>query len=331
MFHRSGVLFHHETQTKDWFYDMMKPFKHYVPVNLELTDLKGKFDWAEASQDRIQEIALEGKMLAKHLLSEEYMAKLYDDLFLDFLGKVVNNYVVTSPTWKENLDQYKDHGFKLTEVAYCRATKCFVNVRDGAFKSFPHVFKKAVSLQANGFDTESLNANSNENKMNLRPLASTSDSPETSNKNSFVSVAATNMMIEEAKSPAEGIVEEDDDDAIDEDSLAEGESLTSNGSDEDKSFSIVDTSESAPFNDRGDIQFSNSNTEEKLQRSRVSGEKNFRSHVINYNALGQTNFPSTQCFSTHASMANTNNDIQVSSNVSFLPSPVMCVLRIGTE
>jgi hypothetical protein len=236
---------------------MMKPFKHYVPVNLELTDLKGKFDWAEASQDRVKEISLEGKKLATHLLSEEYMKDLYDELFLTYLGKVVNNFVVTSPTWKENLDQYLDHGFKLTQVAYCRATKCFVNVRDGAFKSFSHVSK---ALPSKGLDAESLNVKDNENKNNLRPLTSTSDS--------LVSVDTADVMGEETKTTPEGHVEEDDDDAIDEEALPERQSVRSNGFADDSTLSVIDTS--ASFNEEGDLELSSSNAQKKLKRVRVS-------------------------------------------------------------
>jgi hypothetical protein len=37
-----GVLFHHETPTRDWYHEEMEPWKHHIPVNWDLTDLRAK-------------------------------------------------------------------------------------------------------------------------------------------------------------------------------------------------------------------------------------------------------------------------------------------------
>ena len=116
----------------------MKPFQHYVPVRLDLADLKARYDWAEASQDRAQEISAKGKELAKHIFSPAYMASLYDDLFVDYAGKVVESYVASNATWEESHQRYIERGFELTKVAYCRVEKCFTNVRDDVYRAFPH-------------------------------------------------------------------------------------------------------------------------------------------------------------------------------------------------
>ena len=44
-----GVLFHHETQMKDSFYDMIKPWIHYIPLNNDLSDLDERLNWAKAN------------------------------------------------------------------------------------------------------------------------------------------------------------------------------------------------------------------------------------------------------------------------------------------
>ena len=137
--HRSGVLFHHETPTKDWFYDLMKPYQHYVPIRLDLADLRGKFEWAEANQARAKEISAAGKEFSKFLFSEGYMTSIYNELFVDYLGTVVESYISHDSTWKESSQRYADNGFKLTQVAFCRATRCFTNVRDDVERAFPHV------------------------------------------------------------------------------------------------------------------------------------------------------------------------------------------------
>ena len=37
-----GLLFHHESLMKDWFYDELKAWEHYVPVRMDLSDLSEK-------------------------------------------------------------------------------------------------------------------------------------------------------------------------------------------------------------------------------------------------------------------------------------------------
>jgi len=44
-----GVLFHHETPMKDSFYDMIKPWIHYIPLNNDLSDLDERLNWAKAN------------------------------------------------------------------------------------------------------------------------------------------------------------------------------------------------------------------------------------------------------------------------------------------
>ena len=41
-----GLLFHHETPMKDWFFDDLKPWVHYIPIEWDLSDLREKFEWA---------------------------------------------------------------------------------------------------------------------------------------------------------------------------------------------------------------------------------------------------------------------------------------------
>jgi len=85
-------LFHHETPTKDFFYDDLIPWTHYIPIQTDISDLREKFEWANANPSDARLIALQGQAFAKGLLSTEYMANLYQDLFVDYLGSVVNAY-----------------------------------------------------------------------------------------------------------------------------------------------------------------------------------------------------------------------------------------------
>lgn len=122
-----GVLFHHETPTKDWFYDMMEPWKHYIPVGAQLADLWQRYTWAQEHPEEAKAISAEASKLAEELLSEEYMKKVYDDLFVKYLGKVVEAYEPLveayapnqEETWADWLARYQKRGIKLEEISVC--------------------------------------------------------------------------------------------------------------------------------------------------------------------------------------------------------------------
>jgi len=52
-----GVLFHHETRMKDSYFDTLVPMVHYIPVKEDLSDLRERFEWAQANPQRCQEIS----------------------------------------------------------------------------------------------------------------------------------------------------------------------------------------------------------------------------------------------------------------------------------
>ena len=127
-----GALFHHETPTMDWFHKEMMPWKHYLPVNWDLTDLRAKYDWAEANLDKISEISREATKLSDYLLSTEYMEKTYQDLFVDHLAKVVKAYRnQLPPTWEDSMYRYKKMGFELQVLATCDDVHCTVRAERG--------------------------------------------------------------------------------------------------------------------------------------------------------------------------------------------------------
>jgi len=64
-----GLLFHHETSAKDNFHDEILPWIHYIPINEDLSDLKEKFDWAEANSDEARRISEAGTEYVKKDLS----------------------------------------------------------------------------------------------------------------------------------------------------------------------------------------------------------------------------------------------------------------------
>lgn len=119
-----GLLLHHETRTKDWFFDDMKAWVHYVPVAWHLGDLRAKFDWAKSHQDESQKIADAASKLFDNMMGEAYMYKLYQELFVDHLGKILKAYAPSSDSWAAAKAKYERDGFELRRVAFCDIENC---------------------------------------------------------------------------------------------------------------------------------------------------------------------------------------------------------------
>jgi hypothetical protein len=112
-----GLLFHHETITKDWFFDLMQPWIHYIPVQTDLSDLRVKFQWAEDNADKAKAIAAESKSLGEHIMSVKYLQHVYDELYIDFMEKVVQAYNPIDMTWEDCLKKYDESGIHLIPIS----------------------------------------------------------------------------------------------------------------------------------------------------------------------------------------------------------------------
>ncbi len=69
----SSVLFKHEAECMEWFYYLMKPWEHYVPFNLMMTDLAENVEWARQNDQKCQDIVKNANEFAKEYLSEKTM------------------------------------------------------------------------------------------------------------------------------------------------------------------------------------------------------------------------------------------------------------------
>jgi Glycosyl transferase family 90 len=126
----SGVLFHHETATQDFFYRIMKPWVHYIPIRWDLSDLRGKYDWAEANPKEAERISRSGTMLYQRILSGAYMEEVYLELFVEYLSKVVEAYETSNETWEELFVRY-NRTLDVIPVGICDSTFCIVEDKDG--------------------------------------------------------------------------------------------------------------------------------------------------------------------------------------------------------
>lgn len=98
-----GLFFHHETRTKDYLHDMMKPWEHYVPISSDLSDLKERYEWAEAHPEKAQKIAQSATALVKSLGAKEGFEAMYSKFYEEPLCKVVSAYkpLDDNMSWRE--------------------------------------------------------------------------------------------------------------------------------------------------------------------------------------------------------------------------------------
>ena len=87
-----GLLFHHVTPTKDYIHDQIKPWVHYVPVQLDLSDLKEKMEWAETHQDDAKRISDNATALMKYLSSSAGFGALFEQHMIYPLLRVIQAY-----------------------------------------------------------------------------------------------------------------------------------------------------------------------------------------------------------------------------------------------
>ena len=118
-----GLLYHHMTPTKDYIHDYLTPWKHYIPVSENLQDLKKKFDWAEAHPQEAKRIADAGTDFMRELGTPQGFGKLYDDVFVEPLKRVIEAYQPVSTThpdktWRGILSGY-GHMVSVNPIMEC--------------------------------------------------------------------------------------------------------------------------------------------------------------------------------------------------------------------
>ena len=66
-----AAVFKVEHDDMEWFYPLLKPYVHYIPVtaNATHTDLLDKMDWAERHPNVVRHIAISANQFARRFLS----------------------------------------------------------------------------------------------------------------------------------------------------------------------------------------------------------------------------------------------------------------------
>lgn len=125
-----GLLFHHVTPTKDYYHDLMVPWRHYVPVNHDLADLRSKFDWAESRPGEARKIAESATQFMRYLGTPEGFGRMFEASFVDPIRRAIDAYQPVSAThpggatWREVLSSLED-GDRFVPVMECTGVTCW--------------------------------------------------------------------------------------------------------------------------------------------------------------------------------------------------------------
>ena len=131
----------------DWFYDLMEPWVHFIPIDTDLGNLRERYDWAEANPDKVKAIAVESTKLAEYLLSAEYMGKVYQELFVDYLGEVVKAYQPEGRSWAECAAQYRKLKVPFQVVSDCNREHCRIHWSKDNTTGYRHTQKNAIAAE----------------------------------------------------------------------------------------------------------------------------------------------------------------------------------------
>jgi hypothetical protein len=88
-----GLLFHHVTPTMDYLHELLTPWVHYVPVEADLSDLREKYEWAEAHPSLARRISQAATALAMSLGTPEGFEAMHRRFYEEPLRRVVEAYV----------------------------------------------------------------------------------------------------------------------------------------------------------------------------------------------------------------------------------------------
>ena len=67
----NSLVIKQQSPNIQWYYGALEPYKHYLPIKQDLTDLKEKIEWARQHDDEAQKIAMQASQFVEENLSNE--------------------------------------------------------------------------------------------------------------------------------------------------------------------------------------------------------------------------------------------------------------------
>ena len=82
--HLGGTVFKQDSFSSEYFYPLLRPWEHYVPVQANLRDVPARLAWARANPRRAETIAANGQRFAKKHLHKHAIACYWWQLLEEF-------------------------------------------------------------------------------------------------------------------------------------------------------------------------------------------------------------------------------------------------------
>jgi protein glucosyltransferase len=90
----NSVLVKQDTENVEWFYSAMKPYTHYVPLNLKLTNIFQQLEWMKSHDTEVRQISQNAQDFVKNnLMSDDIEAQTA--IILNEYSKIQMDKVIT--------------------------------------------------------------------------------------------------------------------------------------------------------------------------------------------------------------------------------------------
>mmetsp|Transcript_6627 Transcript_6627/g.11149 ORF Transcript_6627/g.11149 Transcript_6627/m.11149 type:complete len:429 (+) Transcript_6627:380-1666(+) len=118
-----GALFHHATATKEYYFNRMKPYEHYIPIAPDLSDLWKKYIWAESeSPGTAKKISEEGTKLAASFGTPEGFESIFEEYMRTPLLRVMEAYEPSMyKPWRTIVSDHVE-GSSMKPIVRCTAS-----------------------------------------------------------------------------------------------------------------------------------------------------------------------------------------------------------------
>lgn len=90
----NSALMKHTSDKVQWYYDKLQPYVNYIPIAEDFSNLQDQFLWAEANQEKVKNIAQNGRTLAQETFSETSILRAMENAFIQYYNLTNSNLIM---------------------------------------------------------------------------------------------------------------------------------------------------------------------------------------------------------------------------------------------
>lgn len=104
----NSVILLVKNKWKNWYYDLLNPYEHYIPVQEDLSDLFEKIEWCRNNDHKCQIIAENAKKFYDYYLTQNGILDHWQKILVDLKSEIGNfDYNHIKPIEIQLINQYK--------------------------------------------------------------------------------------------------------------------------------------------------------------------------------------------------------------------------------